>query len=224
MSEAVQRYLSVNRYPLSLLSNWESFRFVCIDSESTGLDPRKDRIVSLGGIGVVNDEITIWDQFSAVLPVSYNTASVTVHGITREESASGMEEPVALEHLLEWLQDGVLVGHHLQHDLTLINQALNRHFGMCLRNVAVDTMEAFHAVSEAGGFRKYPSPQGRGLDALCQLFEIVPHDRHTALGDAYLTAHILVRILKEAARFECWNLQEIRAWHGDQAFVGHSGI
>ena len=214
MSE-IEHYQQINGLKLSLEANWENFRFVCIDSESTGLDPKRDSIISLAGVGVQNGEICLWDQFSVILPVAYNTSSVTVHGITREEAASGVEAPVALRRFLEWLGDGVIVGHHIRHDVTLLNTALHKLFSIELCNVVIDTMEAFLAVRKAGGFRVTGEPEGHSLDALCDYFQIVPHDRHTALGDAFLTAHILLRVLKEAGKRAQWNLKDLDAWHAD---------
>ena len=40
--------------------------------------------------------------------------------------------------------------------------------------------------------------QGFSLDALCEMFGVTPHDRHTAGGDAFLTAHIFLRLLRAA--------------------------
>jgi DNA polymerase III epsilon subunit-like protein len=48
----------------------EQVRFVVLDSETTGLDPRKDRIVTIGAITVVNHEILIEDSFEALLKVA----------------------------------------------------------------------------------------------------------------------------------------------------------
>lgn len=216
--ERVQRYTEVNRFRLSKQANWEHFRFVCIDSESTGLDPRKDKLVSLAGVGLCMGEICLWDQFSEVVPVAYNTSSVIVHGITRQASAAGTEEPEAIARFLDWLLDGVIVGHHIQHDLTLLNLACERHHGCQLRNVVIDTMEAFLAVRQSGGFAGQQPPEGYSLDALCAFFHIVPHDRHTALGDAYLTAQVLLRILKEAGKLGLWNLHDLQPWYADEPF------
>src|SRR5690242_6420156 len=88
-------------------------RFVVLDSETTGLDPRKDRLVTIGAVAVRSGEIILEDQFEALLKVAYNTSAVTVHGVTREESLHGIEEPEALEQFLTYLQDGVIVGHHI---------------------------------------------------------------------------------------------------------------
>jgi DNA polymerase III subunit epsilon len=218
MNTGIESYQAINRHPLSLKANWENFRFACIDSESTGFDPRKDRLVSLAGIGVRNGEIELWDAFSVILPVAFNTSSVTVHGITREEAAEGLEEPVALDRFAAWLGDGVIVGHHIRHDLVLLNTALQRHFQIELRNVVIDTMEAYLAVVAGGGFAALEEARSFSLDALCERFQIVPHDRHTAHGDAFLTAQLLLRILKEAGKTGQWNLSDLRAWHANQPF------
>lgn len=218
MNERNQRYREINRFRLSLQANWENFRFVCVDSESTGLDPRRDRLISLAGVGLSRGEIQLWDQFSTVVPVAYNTSSVTVHGITREAAAQeGVEEPEALERFLEWIQDGIIVGHHIAHDLTLLNVALERHGQAPLRNVAIDTLLAFNNIRSAGGFVRLDEQDNPSLDALCERFRIIPHDRHTALGDAFLTAQILLRLLKEAGRLGMWNLHDLCAWWADRS-------
>lgn len=211
MNPSVQAYRATISPALPLHSNWESLRFACLDTESTGFDPHRDRIVSISGIGLTAGEIHLTDQFSVILPVAYNTASVTVHGITREASAAGTEEPVALGAFLGWLKDGILVGHHIQHDLKLLNNALHRHYQLSLGNLVIDTAETYFAIREAGGFQGKSDPDGHSLDAFCRLFGIVPHDRHTASGDAFLTAQILLRLLKEAANRGCWNLEDLKA-------------
>jgi len=223
MRPEIQRYQQINQFSLSLMANWENFRFVCIDSESTGLDPRKDRLVSIAGVGVCNGEICLWDQFSVILPVAYNTSSVTVHGITREESTEGIEEPEALARFLDWLCDGIIVGHHIQHDLILLNNALQKHYSLKLKNVVIDTMVSFLTLKKTGGFKSLSEVKGHSLDALCDLFHLVPHDRHTAIGDAFLTSQILLRILKEAGKLDQWNLRDLQAWHADQPFPFDEG-
>jgi len=96
-------------------------RFVALDSETTGTDPRSDRLVSIGAVAVQAGEIVVEDSFETMLKVAYNSSAVTVHGITREQAESGMDEPEALKALLVYLRDGVIVGHHIGFDITLLN-------------------------------------------------------------------------------------------------------
>ena len=101
-------------------------RFVVLDCETTGLNPRTDRIITIGAVAVRNGEIVLGDSFESLLKVTENTSAVTVHGITRDESLKGIEESEALEGFLDYLQDGVIVGHHIGHDIASLDAACAR--------------------------------------------------------------------------------------------------
>lgn len=178
----------------------EDVRFVVLDSETTGLDPRKDRIVTIGAIAVVNYEILIEDSFEALLKVEYNSSAVTVHGVTREESRIGLDEPAALDQFVKYLGDGVIVGHHISHDVDTFNAGYERHFGFRMENSSLDTMALTLHLERDGAFAGRDPIQEFSLDALCALFNITPHDRHTAPGDAFMTALVFQRLLRLAAK------------------------
>jgi DNA polymerase-3 subunit epsilon len=179
----------------------EQVRFVVLDSETTGLNPRKDRIVTIGAIAVVNHEVLIEDSFEALLKVQYNSSAVTVHGVTREESLAGLDEPEALNQFLEYLADGVIVGHHIGHDVETFNAGYERHFGFRLENPSLDTMALTLHLERDGAFAGRDAIQQFSLDALCTLFGIIPHDRHTAPGDAFMTALVFQRLLRLAGKY-----------------------
>ena len=176
----------------------EQVRFVVLDTETTGLNPRKDRIVTIGAIGVVNHEILIEDSFEALLRLEYNSSAVTVHGVTREQSLAGMDERTALERFLAYLGDGVIVGHHIGHDVESLNAGYERWFGFRLKNASLDTMALALHLERDGAFAGREAFREFSLDALCSLFGIVPHDRHTAPGDAFMTALVFQRLLRLA--------------------------
>mgnify|MGYP000889329006 CR=1 FL=1 len=178
----------------------DGVRFVVLDSETTGLDPRKDRLITIGAVGVAGGEILLDDVFEAMLKVQYNTAAVTVHGITRAETALGLDEPEALASFLEYLRDGVIVGHHIGHDIETLNAGYQRHWGFRLRNRSLDTMELTLNLERDGAFRSREAICDFSLDGLCGMFGIIPHDRHTAAGDAFITAQVFLRLLRIAAR------------------------
>src|SRR4249920_2600674 len=71
----------------------EQVRFVVLDTETTGLDPRRDRLITIGAVGVLAGEIVLADLFEAMMKIAYNSSSVTVHGITREEARDALDEP-----------------------------------------------------------------------------------------------------------------------------------
>jgi DNA polymerase III subunit epsilon len=173
-------------------------RFVALDTETTGLDPRRDRLITIGAVAVHDGEILLEDSFEVLLKLAYNNSSVTVHGITRDEALEGMEEQEALEAFLDYLRDGVIVGHHIGHDIEALNQACERHFNLRLRNRSLDIMDLTLHLNDDGAFQDRPMADGFSLDALCEMFGVAPHDRHTAGGDAFLTARIFQRLLRAA--------------------------
>lgn len=179
----------------------DEVRFVVLDTETTGLDPRRDRLITIGAVAVEAGEIVLADSFEAMLQVAYNSSSVTVHGITREEAREGMDEPEALESFLEYLRDGVIVGHHIGHDVATSNAGYERHIGFNLKNRFLDTMGLTLHLQRDGAFAGGDEVQGFSLDALCDFFDVAPHDRHTAGGDAFITALIFLRLLRIAGKF-----------------------
>lgn len=193
-------------YQAAFPSTWsddaplEAVRFVVLDCETTGLDPRRDRIVSIGAVAVSGLHIVLADGFEALLRVSHNTAATPVHGITRAETLGGLDEREALIQFLEYLRDGVIVGHHINHDLAMLNAACGRQFGIRLQNRHLDTMGLTLHLQNDGAFDGLPPISGFSLDALCDRFGVVPYDRHTAPGDAFLTAQVFLRLLRFAGR------------------------
>jgi len=178
----------------------DEVRFVALDTETTGLDPRRDRLITIGAVGVRGGEILLDDCFEVMLKIAFNNSSVTVHGITRDQARTGLDEAEALALFLDYLRDGVIVGHHIGHDIEALNCACERHFGFRLRNRSLDTMDLTLHLSDDGAFQDRPMAQGFSLDAICEMFGVAPHDRHTAGGDALITAQIFLRLLRFARR------------------------
>jgi len=198
--------MNADRYFAHFENTWagdtpvSQVRFVVLDTETTGLDPRRDRIITIGAVAIEDGEIRLDDTFEALLKMDYNHSSVTVHGITRDEASAGTDEPDALELFLEYLRDGVIVGHHIGHDIQTLNAGYERHWGMQLKNRALDTMDLTLHLNDDGAFIGRPMAQGFTLDALCEMFGIPPHDRHTAGGDAFITAQVFLRLLSAARK------------------------
>ena len=178
----------------------DSVRFIVLDSETTGLDPRKDRLITIGAVAVVDGEILLEDSFEALLKVSHNTSAVTVHGITRDDSQRGYDEPEALELFLPYLRDGVIVGHHIGHDVSTFNAGYERHWGFHMKNRFLDTMDLTLHLERDGAFPDREQIRSFTLDALCDMFGVIPHDRHTAPGDALITALVFLRLLNLAKK------------------------
>jgi DNA polymerase-3 subunit epsilon len=202
-------------YDASFESTWsrdvapEMVRFCVLDCETTGLDPDRHRIISIGALAVTEGQIELGDTLEIVLRVRFNTAATLVHGITRSETRDALEESDAIALLLAYLGDGIIVGHHISHDLRMIDAALARCTKTRLANLHLDTGRLMQHLLPLGVFGSDAVLADPSLDALCRFFGILPHDRHTAPGDAFLTAEIFIRQLRAARRAGLCTLAEI---------------
>ncbi|WP_269542485.1 3'-5' exonuclease [Cerasicoccus fimbriatus] len=212
-------------------------RFVALDCETTGLDARKDSIITIGAVTVQDGTILLEDQYEALIKIAYNTSSVVVHGITAEEAAEhGMDEAEALVGLLGYLKDGFIVGHHIGFDVEVIKNACQRRFGLDFKNRWLDTMDLTLHLERDGMFDDLDSnaPFQRtleaspdfarsrdfSLDGLCRRFGVDPHDRHTAAGDAFITAQIFIKLLRVAKRAGRTTIGQLSERYVDEEATG----
>jgi len=188
--------------------------WIVLDTETSGLRPGKDRILSMGAVRVRDRKIFVADAVD--LRLNYQTGdpgeAIQVHGLLPGENPDRVDERKALEILLPLLDSRPVVGHHIRFDLSIINAALRRTGGGKLRNPFIDTAAMARRVAPG-------SPDAirvpLSLDALCQSYGITPLDRHTAAGDAFLTARVWirqVRQLEERGVFTWGHLQNRRAF------------
>jgi len=200
VNAAIKRYLSSFEHPWSDEAPVRTVRFLSVDTESTGIDPSHDFLVAYGAVAVTAGEIRLDDTFEAMVRRPFNDANVTLHGITRERSLSGDAPDLAFANFLDYIRNGVLVGHHIEYDISMLNAAGDRYFGVRLCNRWVDTMALALHLEKDGVLEPQNSHGDFSLDGLCARFHIAPHDRHTASGDAFLTAQVFLKLLPYARR------------------------
>lgn len=188
----------------------DQVRFVVFDSETSGLDERRDHLVTIGAVGVREGEICLDDCFETMVRVAYNSASVVVHGITRQESQKGISERLAIARFLAYAGNAVLVGHHVGFDCRLLQRLCWEYFDFDLGNPALDIMSlALQVCPELQSASQNGSGYDFSLDGLCRTFSILPHGRHTASGDAFLAAQIFLKLLATCRKAEMVALQDL---------------
>ncbi|MCP4375094.1 MAG: 3'-5' exonuclease [bacterium] len=181
---------------LRLKGPWAAERFVIFDTETTGLDLRQDHAVSLGAVSMTGGRIVLGDTFDRIIAADAYPSrdSIVVHGLTPGRIAAGSRPCDVLSDFLGWAGNAVLVAHHSAFDLAMLNRVDGLLCGAPIQNLVLDTAHlARHADRRRGGF-------DYDLDSLLDRYDIPQTGaRHTALGDAMLTARLLQKLLKRLA-------------------------
>jgi DNA polymerase-3 subunit epsilon len=183
-------------------------RFVAVDLETTGLDPRTDAIVALAAIPFVGGQpqpglVTLVQPGRPIPPTS-----TAIHGITDEMVAAAPAVPPALRALEDACGTDVLVGHGLAFDLAVIGRERRAHRLGRLTNRALDTMRLAAALH-----RDWTE---LGLDAVAASVGVSITGRHTPDGDAIAAGRILLALLPTLAQHGLRTVPEL-IWFQESA-------
>ena len=169
----------------------KKIRFVVFDTETTGLDFKKDKVLSIGAISVKGNTIDVSDSFEVYLEQElFKKDSVEIHGIIKGGNYKKIKEREALIQFLAFIKNSILVAHHAAFDVAMVNEMLKKYDLPKLKNKVLDTGNLFKKTSLNETTNKHYS-----LDELCKIFKVKKHDRHTASGDAYITSLIMIKII-----------------------------
>lgn len=161
--------------------------YICIDLETTGLDPKRDKIIEIGAVKVRQGRITAeWESFvnpGKKLPERI----VELTGIHDGELAGARPIQELLPELLAFLGEDVLLGHSVLFDFSFLKKAaVNER--LSFERQGIDTLQIA---------RKYLKDlESRSLGALCKHYEI-PHSAHRALEDARATTMLYRKLSEE---------------------------
>lgn len=174
--------------------------YVVLDTELTGLDVKKDSIISMGAVKMTGRRIHVGKTLDLLVSpeTSLTPASVLVHGIT----PSDLEDKPAIASVLEefrtFCEGCIVVGHFVSLDLAFLNRECRR---LGLRSIdypAIDTWRMYtwlqnQTDAAARDFRDCGGDSD--LFTLARKYHIPVLKAHHALGDAFVTAQLFQRFL-----------------------------
>jgi DNA polymerase-3 subunit epsilon len=173
--------------------------YAVIDTELTGLDPKRDSIVSIGAIKMSGMRIKLGEAFYRLVKpqTALTSDSVVVHGITPSEVEEKPYIGGVIPELMNFCKGCVIVGHFIHLDLMFLNREIKRFSGQSLDNPAVDTYRIHDWVKHHNGdfSRQYGDDGEKDLFSLAKKYKIQVSMAHNALMDAFITAQLFQRFL-----------------------------
>ncbi|MGB8330158.1 MAG: 3'-5' exonuclease [Polyangiales bacterium] len=181
-------------------------RFVVFDTETTGLDLSKNRLLSIAAVGLRGFEVRIDDAFEAMVaqPDVGGSEAAVVHGLVSHDLIDGLPVDEAVSRFLSFAGDAVLVAHHAAFDVRMLQKAIAGHRGAKVWSPSVDTAQLARRLEVSALAFKQGEGSNPGkayqLDELVEHYAIDAPDRHTAAGDALATALLFQRLVRKAER------------------------
>lgn len=171
-------------------------RLVVLDLETSGLDVRRDIVLSIGAVVIEQGGINLGDQFECTLrrPDQEVSESVLIHGIAPSELAAGCDPAEALLDFMEFVGDSPILAFHAGFDQYMLARALKTSLGYKLRHQFLDVAEIAPMLCPDN------RPSRNGLDDWTQHFRLQVLQRHHASADALVTAEIALILFSRARR------------------------
>jgi DNA polymerase III subunit epsilon len=163
--------------------------YTVFDTETTGLNPSQgDEIIQIGAARVVNNKLLKQECFEQLVDPrrSIPAATIPIHGISPDmvQGQPTIEEVLPAFHA--FAQDTVLVAHNAAFDMRFL-QMKEQQTGKVFDHPVLDTLLLSAVV--------HPNQDSHRLEALSERFNVPIVGRHTALGDAMVTAEVFVKLI-----------------------------
>ena len=171
--------------------------WVAIDCETTGLDVRRDEIVSIGAVRIVGNRLMTSQRLELIVRPerSLKVASMRVHRLRESDVAQGLESQQAVRRLLEFIGSRPLVGYYLEFDVAMLNRVIWPMLGVRLPQAAIELSAMYYDFK----FCQLPArTQSPSIDlsfaAIMSDLALPVREAHDALNDAVMAGLAFVKL------------------------------
>ena len=167
---------------------------VAFDCETTGLDVRRDDIISLAAVKIRGNRILASERFEAVVrpEARMKVDSIKVHRLREMDVDGGERIEAIIPRFLHFVEGRPLIGYYVGFDVRMVDKYLRGLVGIELPNPLIEVSKLYYE-------RKYgDAPPGTTVDlsfaAMLRDLDLPALDQHDAFNDALMTAMMYLRL------------------------------
>lgn len=172
--------------------------WVALDCETTGLDTRRDHIVSIGAVCIQGQRILTSQRLELLVrpPHGVSADSVRIHQLRERDLADGLQVEDAVLQLLQFIGSRPLVGYYLEFDVAMVNRVLKPLLGMALPQPCIEVSALYYDYK----FRKMPPHRQQNpdidlrFDTLMRDLGLPQSRAHDAVNDAVMAALAFIKL------------------------------
>jgi DNA polymerase-3 subunit epsilon len=177
--------------------------WVTIDCETTGLDMRRDQIISVAAVRIAGNRLLTSQRLELLVRPErkLKDASVRVHQLREQDLAQGLDPEQAMRRLLAFIGARPLVGYYLEFDVAMLNREIWPLLGVRLPQPMFEVSSMYYDWKNR---QLPPHERGGTIDlrfaTMMNTLDLPTRDAHDALNDAVMAglAFVKLRALAEA--------------------------
>ncbi len=176
-----------------LFENPPADEYVCLDTETTGLNPKKDEILSIGAVHIKSNKILMRKTLNIFVKPSKNVSaeSIKIHHIRPVDLENAVDPKDAILELLEFIGNRPIVGYYIKFDIAMINKYIKEYLGIKLPNESIEVSSMYYKTRPKNSEYQFVDLK---FDTIMENLDIPVLGKHDALNDAIMTAMIFLKV------------------------------
>ena len=165
---------------------------LAVDFETTGLDAKADKLLSVGFVTMKHEQIKLNSSYHQIIKAKTQLAesNVIIHQITDAQKEQGQPLRLVVEKLLNALAGKVMLVHFARIERQFLQQACLELYGLVPDFPIIDTLVIAKRQLDKRDVSYDPSELR--LSSLRHKYQLPDHHGHNALNDAIATAELLL--------------------------------
>ena len=166
---------------------------VVLDTETTGLNPQKDEILSIGAVIVRDNKILMNQSFECFVKpsASISKESIKIHHIRECDLADAIEVEDAIKQLLDFISNRPIVGYYIDFDHKMISKYTKKIIGSTLPQPTIELSSMYYKRYRKSSSYEFVDLQ---FDTIMNALELPFLGKHDALNDAIMSAMIYLKL------------------------------
>lgn len=162
-------------------------KYVVISIETSGLDTEKDVIMSIAATSVVENRILLKDSFEIFVQHNKTLDSSLDNEFITVSKVEKVAEDIAIETLINYIGNSILIGHRIDFDIEMLNYALSRLKLGKVKNEVYDIEAMFNKIADTNE-KKY------ALEEMSKSLNMAISNRNSVADDAYSIAILFLKL------------------------------
>lgn len=167
--------------------------YVCLDCETTGLNPKKDEILSIGAVHIKQNKILMRKTLDIFVKPSMKITeeSIKIHQIRPIDLENGLDPKKAIYELLDFIGNRPIVGYYIKFDIAMISKYTKKYIGISLPNHQIEVSSMYFKTRKRSSDYEFVDLK---FDTIMKELEIPELGKHNALNDALMTSMIFLKL------------------------------
>ena len=167
--------------------------YICLDCETSGLNPRKDEILSIGAVHIKGNKILMRKTFYVFVKPSKHIAeeSIKIHQIRPIDLENGLDPQNAIYQLLYFIGSRPIVGYYIKFDVAIISKYTKKFIGIKLPNETIEVSSMYYKTRKRSSDYEFIDLK---FDTILKNLNIPALGKHDALNDAIMTSMIFLKL------------------------------